>query len=129
LRALIAPKRSAAQPVIIITIVGRRRGLYESYLGTCQLAAGTRQPFLDGCRALLAMGFHPGATALMKRLGSDAVSLRATIGAAAKLTVDETNGTRFARWKPFQRSAVAPPMHKTAPAYAEGHNVLAEATS
>ena len=30
----------------------------------------------------------------------------APLHVAAKLTVDETNGTVFAKWKPFSRSAV-----------------------
>lgn len=44
---------------------------------------------------------------VMRHAGSEIDSLRATIGTAAKLTVDEHNGTRFVPWKAFSRSAVA----------------------
>jgi hypothetical protein len=116
LRALIPPKRSAAQPVII-TIVGRRRGLYDTYLGGTLLLAGTRQPILDGCRSLLAVGFDPGTNVVMKRVGSGVESLRGTIGVAAKLTVDEDR----CRFRPARSGDTALPVRQTPLAYAGGH--------
>ena len=88
-------------------------GKFDAYLGTRLLVCGSRQPFLDGCRELLRIGFDPAATAVMKRIGSETECLRGRIGVAAKLTVDESNGTRFARWKPFHSSAVEPPAAQT----------------
>jgi hypothetical protein len=61
----------------------------------------SRQPFLEAARALIAMGSHPDVVLVMRHAGSRVVALRATLGVAARLTVDEHNGTRFARWKPF----------------------------
>jgi hypothetical protein len=61
----------------------------------------SRQPFLEAARALIAMGCHPDVTLVMRHAGSRVEALRATLGVAARLTVDEHNGTRFARWKPF----------------------------
>jgi hypothetical protein len=39
-------------------------------------------------------------------------ALRGPLGVAAKLTVDEHNGT-FAKWKPYSRSAVPPKIAKS----------------
>jgi hypothetical protein len=57
----------------------------------------------------------------MRHAGASHDALRGRLGTAAGLTVDETNGTRFARWKPFQRSAVGPPMRQNHWLGAEGH--------
>jgi len=65
-------------------------------------------PVLALCRALVAAGHDPATRMHVFRDGALALRIR-SIDAGAKLTVDETNGTRFARWKPFQRSAVGPP--------------------
>jgi hypothetical protein len=65
----------------------------------------SRQPFLDSARKLLARGHSPQTILVMRHAGSDDVALRGSIGSAAKLTVDEHNGTVFAKWKPFRRSA------------------------
>jgi hypothetical protein len=61
----------------------------------------SRQPFLEAARALIAMGFRPDVVLVMRHAGSRVVALRASIGVAARLTIDEHNGTRFAPWKPF----------------------------
>ena len=42
----------------------------------------------------------------MRHEGSPHVALSSTVGKAAKLTVDEYNGTVFAKWKPHSLSAV-----------------------
>jgi hypothetical protein len=47
----------------------------------------------------------------MRHASTCTESLRATIRGAAKLTVEEgARVSRFARWKPFSRSAVASPV-------------------
>jgi hypothetical protein len=46
----------------------------------------------------------------MRHAGGKFDALRSTIATAARVTVDEHSGTVFARWKPFPRSAVSPPM-------------------
>jgi hypothetical protein len=65
----------------------------------------SRQPFLDSARKLLDRGHDPRTILIMRHARSDDVALRGSLGAAAKLTVDEHNGTVFAKWKPFRRSA------------------------
>jgi hypothetical protein len=48
-------------------------------------------------RELLAMGFNPESTLVMKRHGSDVISLKGVLGEVAKLSVhDGKQGTRFA---------------------------------
>ena len=66
----------------------------------------SRQPFLDGARTLIAVGYSPDIMLFGRRKGSPNWSLRGRLGDAAKLTVDETK-TRFAKWKAFSSSAVA----------------------
>ena len=46
----------------------------------------------------------------MRHAGANHVALSSTVGKAAKLTVDEHNGTVFAKWKPHPVSAGSPPM-------------------
>lgn len=61
--------------------------------------ARSHQPFLDGCRVLLARGVAPADTAVMA--WSDGVeSLRGPVGKAAKLRVgDDAGGApRFRPW-------------------------------
>jgi hypothetical protein len=66
------------------------------------------KPFLDAARRLIALGFDPGITLLMRHAGSETECLRATIGAAAALTVEDTKfGPEFRHWKPLSTQAVS----------------------
>jgi hypothetical protein len=49
----------------------------------------SRQPFCDSPRELLAMGFDPKSTLVMKPHGSDAISLKGVLGEVAKVSVHE----------------------------------------
>ena len=82
---------------IIITPKGRH---YDARLGDEALPAH-RTPFLAAARILLERGHAPGTILTMSRQGEAAFSLRATIGAAARLTVaeNETIGPRFGRYR------------------------------
>jgi hypothetical protein len=62
---------------------------------------------LQLCRLLVAAGIDPGRPLLAYRNNVCCLIVR-SIGAGAQLTVDEHNGTRFAKWKPFCRSAGSP---------------------
>jgi hypothetical protein len=73
------------------------------------------QPFLDGARILLDRGLDPDAILVMQHAGSDDVALHGSLGKTAMLTVDEHNGTVFARWKPFSLSAGPPRIANNAP--------------
>ena len=71
-----------------------------------QVAIG-HTPVLALCRALIEAGHDPSTPLNVYRGDVLALGIR-SIGEAARLTVDEHNGTRFAKWKPFCRSAVSP---------------------
>jgi hypothetical protein len=62
----------------------------------------SKTPFLSAARVLLEQGHSPDTILAMSRAVSDTGSLRATLGAAAKLTVMETEtvGPRFGRYRP-----------------------------
>ena len=82
---------------------GRRLpGRFDAVVDGNVIVTATRQPFLDGARALLAEGANPQATIILKHPGSETDCLRARLGAAAKLTVEESNRGKptFRRWKP-----------------------------
>jgi hypothetical protein len=73
---------------------------YEARLDG-KVIAVSRAPFFAAARALLAQGHHPETVLAMTHEGSATVSLRGTIGVAAKLTVLETatSGPRLARYR------------------------------
>jgi hypothetical protein len=107
---------------ILITVVPiDRRGRYRAYLGARLLVAGTRMPLLDAARELARLGYSDDVILIMRHAGASHDAMQGRLGAAAGLTVDEFNGTRFARWKPFQASAVAPPIAPIELAATEGH--------
>jgi hypothetical protein len=89
------------RPVIIIAVVSKNPGRYAAMFGETVLVTSARQPFLDGCRALIAAGHAPDTIAVMRHAGSSTDSLRAKIGAAANLAADESATPRFRKWKPF----------------------------
>ena len=94
---------------IVITLTpDARPGRYRAYVETeREPLCVSRQPFLDGARKLIARGHDPQTTLVMRWAGAKDWALRGPLGVAAKLTVDEHNGT-FAKWKPYSCSAVPP---------------------
>ena len=71
-----------------------------------QVAIG-HTPILALCRALIEAGHNPSTPLNVYRGETLALRIR-SIAEAARLTVDEHNGTRLAKWKPFCRSAGSP---------------------
>jgi len=64
-------------------------------------------PVLGICRKLIEARHDPETP--LEAWRGDVLALRVrSIGDGAALTVDEHNGTRLAKWKPFCRSAVSP---------------------
>jgi hypothetical protein len=57
-----------------------------------------RAPTLALCRRLLELGYDPATPLHGYRDGTLAIRV-ASIGAGARLTVDESTGCRFAKWK------------------------------
>lgn len=86
-----------------------RHGRYRAELADGTVLCLSRQPFLDAARVLITAGFHPDTVLVGWRKGEAYWALKAALGKAARLTVDETR-TCFARWKAFSSSAVSPPV-------------------
>ena len=91
---------------IILVPVNRRGRSCASLPDGTVLVGSSRQPFLDAARVLIAAGYDSDSWLEGWRPGATAFALRARLGIAAGLTVDETK-TVFAKWKPFSSSAVA----------------------
>jgi len=92
---------------ILLEPVNRRGRSSASLLDDGMVLVGSsRQPFLDAARVLIGAGYEPDSWLEGWRPGATAFALRARLGIAAGLTVDETK-TVFAKWKPFSSSAVA----------------------
>ena len=97
---------------IILERVNRRGRSSASLPDGTVLVGSSRQPFLDAARVLIAAGYDPDSWLEGWRPGATAFALRARLGIAAGLTVDETR-TVFAPWKPFSLSAVAPSIRRS----------------
>jgi hypothetical protein len=95
---------------IIVTPAPRGAGRFEAHLdGDDRVLCRSRTPFLDAARKLLAQGYDPDTTLILRHAGSDTDCLRARLGTVASLTVEETPyGPKVRRWKPISTLAVAP---------------------
>jgi hypothetical protein len=87
------PSNAAGPAVIVITIEPDQRapGHFAARLSgdNCVLAK-SRTPFCDAARKLVDLGADPAATLVSVRAGSNTESLRAQLGIAAGLTVEES---------------------------------------
>jgi hypothetical protein len=74
-------------------------GRFLGYVGE-ELIVQSRQPFLDGARALLAGGYDPATLYNMRHANSNVLCfVTTTIGHAAGLSVvDAAEGTRFRKF-------------------------------
>jgi hypothetical protein len=91
---------------IVLETINRRGRSSASLPDGTVLVRSSRQAFLDAARVLIAAGYDPDSWLEGWRPGSTAFALRARLGVASGLTVDETK-TVFAKWKAFSSSAVA----------------------
>lgn len=92
--------------IVIIVTPDARRGRCRAYVEAEQKPlCVSRQPFLDAARKLLARGHDRRTMLVMRWQGAKDWALRGPLGVAAGLTIDEHNGTVFARCKPLSRSA------------------------
>jgi hypothetical protein len=110
---------TSRQAIVIITVapVARRAGCFAARLGQRLLVAASRQPFLDSARVLVADGVNPDTTIAMRHRGADHDALRARLGTAAALRVeDHPAGVRFAGYR------------ENGPANARGSTAHARAT-
>jgi hypothetical protein len=105
--------KTAKTPPIVITVSPiRTPGRFQASLASTDdlLVRSSRQPFLDAARVLVGHGYDPLMILEMKHAGSDTVALRALLGKAAKLTVEEgPNGPRFVAFRTGPKTRVAAP--------------------
>jgi hypothetical protein len=103
-------KLSAASATITITPAPSGIGRFEARLdGNDRILCVSRTPLFDAARALVAAGYEPNLMLSLRHAGSATDSLRAKLGAAASLTVEETDfGPKLRQWKPFPTLAVKP---------------------
>jgi hypothetical protein len=70
----------------------------------------SRQPFVDSARRLIEIGHDPNSTIEMRHLGASQFALRAPLGVAAALAVEEAaHGPTFRRYRMASLSAVEAP--------------------
>src|SRR4051812_29529761 len=76
------------------------------------LVAGSREPFCAAARVLIERGVDPAARLVMRHAGADHDALRAKLGAAAKLTIEDgpSGAPRFRRWRASRVWGVSPPI-------------------
>jgi len=77
-------------------------GLFEARVDGRMVCAKSRTPFLAAARVLLSEGHDPATVIVMRHAGSDLDCLKAKLGVAAKLAVDD-DGPYFVHWKPDSR--------------------------
>jgi hypothetical protein len=94
-----------------------RRGRYRVYFGPRMLVAGTRTPLLDCARELIRLGADPDAIVVMRHAGTSNDALRARLGTAAGLTVDEGR----CRFRPVRSGDTASPVRQTVRAHDISH--------
>ena len=86
--------------VVLLIKPSGRAGRFLGYVGD-ELIVTSRQPFLDGARALLERGYDPATPYNMRHANSEVLSfVTTTIGHAAGLTVDDSR-TRIRKFAPF----------------------------
>jgi hypothetical protein len=103
---------SLASPLVIVVSSTKSAGYFQARLQQSNevLVKNSRQPFLDGARVLVAKGYDPNTSLVMKHMGSDIVALRAPLGMAAKLSVEEgPHGPRFVGFRTDPKTRVAAP--------------------
>jgi hypothetical protein len=92
------------------------RGRYRAYVGARLLVAPTRMPWLDAARELIQFHADFDVPIVMRHEGASHDALRARLGTAAKLAVDEDR----CRFRSVRRGDTAPRVRQKPLAYAGG---------
>jgi hypothetical protein len=89
--------------IVLVAPADGNTGWYQARLdGDDRVLCVSRTPFFDAARTLVAAGYSPDTILILRHVGSDTDSLRARLGTAASLTVEETGyGPQIRRGKPF----------------------------
>ena len=88
--------------MIEIVVKAKGRGRYQGYVDGEPIGRSSGQPFYHGARALIAMGTDPEIPLQMRHENSQTISMRSTVGRAAKLMVqeDKNRGPTVRAWRP-----------------------------
>jgi hypothetical protein len=109
-----AERRGYPQTIVLVTKPSGKAGRFLGYVGD-ELIVTSRQPFLDGARALLARGYDPATPYNMRRSNSETLSfVTTTIGHAAGLSVHDSPRTRFAKFDPSPANDESDPAEEAA---------------
>jgi hypothetical protein len=103
------PTTRVAEITVFVTSTKDGRGRYEVRLPNGELVCISATPFFAAARKLIAIGYDPHSTLVMRHAGSDIDSLRFPLWAAAALTVEETKyGPKLRRWKAISTPEASP---------------------
>jgi hypothetical protein len=98
------PTRPHSQALRLVASPAAKAGRFSARLESGEvIVASTRQPLVDGARALLALGFDPATPLTMRHHGKAFDSFRPLpIGQWAGWTFEENDrdGLRCVRWRP-----------------------------
>ena len=85
-------------------------GIWEYSIPSLGLSGRSRQPLLDACRQIKAMGARTGERAGVFREGKTEPDISCPVEIGARFTVKEraSGGIRFERFEEFDRSALIP---------------------
>jgi hypothetical protein len=90
-----------AGAIVLVITLAPKPGRFLGYVGD-ELIVTSRQPFLDGARALLHRGYDPATPYNMRHANSEVLSfVTTTIGHAAGSSVN-ADRTRFQKFIPFE---------------------------
>jgi hypothetical protein len=90
--------------IVLVIKPAPKAGRFLGYVGD-EFTVQSRQPFLDGARALLALGYDPATPYNMRHADSEVLSfVTTTIGRAAGLSTNDTRTPRFQKFVPFEWS-------------------------
>jgi hypothetical protein len=93
---------TAPAAIVLVIKPASKAGRYLGHVGD-EFIVRSRQPFLDGARALLARGYDPATPYNMRHANTDTLSFVATtIGQTAGLSVSDTRTPRFQKFVPFK---------------------------
>jgi hypothetical protein len=105
-------------------------GKFRPLMDGVAISRPTRQPLLDGARALLAQGYPAETIVTTRHAGSATIAMRSTVGEAARWTIKERDrgGLSKERWQPYDADSPPPVAPKTA-ADPDGEQFPVQATA
>ena len=101
---------SVASLIVLASPAPRGAARFEARLDNSnRVLCVSRMPFFDAARQLVADGYDPNVPLILRHAGSDMDCLKARLGTAASMSVEETvYGPKLRRWKPIPALAVTP---------------------